>query len=236
MFSFQIDQEVWTKFPGMVLVCGVAAGLNNAEPNPEAATMLADAQDAVRRAFTPAAFSDLPHVTAWRQVQPGKDFPSAHEAIARRVVTGKPLRAINPLVDAYTATCLNFFAAGIAAPIGAWSVTEVPAMRLVETSGGESFTELGTTDPVNVAPGEIAYADETRCELVTRHFVWRQSNLGAIRPQTTAAFLVSELIAPYANASAQVERAMVDMVRRCFGVKLRTAVLAAPSLSWEVAA
>lgn len=230
--SFQIDPWVWSRFPGMKLVCVAGDGLDNTTPQPKAGELLTSAQNRVRRALAGRNFDQYEPFSVWRGVQPGKSFPAAHEALGLRVAGEKPLRSINSLVDCYNAVSLEFLAQDIAAPIGAWDSDELPMIRLIETEGGEPFIELGKDTPVKAMLGEVAYANEDRTQLVTKNFVWRQARLGAVASSTSAFFVVSELLPPFARSAEMVLDRLVDVISDCFGITPASKILAEPETVW----
>jgi DNA/RNA-binding domain of Phe-tRNA-synthetase-like protein len=236
--GFIVDPDIWARFPGMRLVGVAGEGLDNRTPRPAVTDHFENAQYSafeMLRGVDPNSF--LPFTT-WRALQPGKEFPAAHENLGLRVRNGKRPRPINPLVDLYNGACIDLLSRDIAAPMGAWCATELPTLRLGVTRGGESFQELGKQDAVTVAPGEVAYLDGDRRRLVTRHFVWRQSILGAVSARTTDFIIVSELVPPYAHHAEMIRDELVTLCGKLLDVPCRATILeaAADASAWEVAA
>jgi DNA/RNA-binding domain of Phe-tRNA-synthetase-like protein len=160
---------------------------------------------------------------------PGKDFRPAHEALRRRLASGKALPDINPLVNFY-----NYGSALLCAPVGAWDLEAVGdfPLRLLITRGDESFVELGTRNIEKALPGEIAYACGE--ELVTRHFVWRQAELGKVTTGTRDFFMVSEILPePGTTAAEEVRDHLVRGLADHFGVQCDAKILAAGTTIWE---
>lgn len=197
--KFTVNPKVWDRFPGMKLILIAGSDLDNKRHRKSVDELLDTAQSDTFETLRWEDFDTFEPVTVWRDVQPGKKFPAAHEALAARVQKRSKLRAINPLVDVYNSLSISFIGRDIAAPIGAWCMSTMSGLRLEITEGGEPFTELGKSKPVSVEAGEVAYLDLDTSELVTRHFVWRQSKLGAVTPKTKAFLLISELLPPYAS-------------------------------------
>jgi DNA/RNA-binding domain of Phe-tRNA-synthetase-like protein len=147
------------------------------------------------------------------------DFPCAIESLCRQVLAGRPVRSINPMVDFYNQVSLKYLS-----PFGGWDVGGGRQIALRHTLAGERFVSLGRTDPVFVNAEEISYADEQ--EILTRHFVWRQSELAKITPQTTEFFLISEVLPELGLEMArQIETAFAVGLRRYFGIVAQTAIL-----------
>jgi len=238
--AFYIDPAVWEKFPGMRLVVAVAAGLDNQTDRPEIRQLLDAVQEELEDGWQYENPQSHPRVQAWREAfqrigVKGKDFPSSIEALIRRVVSGKRLANINPLVDFYNAVSLRFVV-----PAGGWDLEGLAGgdIQLRLTREGDRFQELGgQAGPVAVAAGEVSYADAEA--IITRHFVWRQSEQAKAVPETRAVFLVSEIL-PVAGSdlAEDVESAFVEGLRESFGATAQSAILepGTPRWSWSFAA
>lgn len=233
--AFFIEPSIWEKFPGMRLVVAVASGLDNRTERPGVTKLLEEAQDALQAGWSYENPQSHPRIKAWREAfqaigVKGKDFPSSIEALCRRVVSGKRLGSINPLVDFYNAVSLKFLV-----PAGGWDVAGFAGghVELRLTKDGERFQELGgQSGPIPVAAGEVSYTD--REEVITRHFVWRQSERAKVAPETQEVFLVSEILAPVGEeVAADVERAFVEGLREHFGSEARSAILEPGTGRWD---
>ncbi|MEE8583506.1 MAG: phenylalanine--tRNA ligase beta subunit-related protein, partial [Acidobacteriota bacterium] len=174
-----------------------------------------------------------PHIAAWREAfkqlgLSGKRFPSSIEALTRRVLSGRGLGNINPLVDFYNAISLQHIV-----PAGGWDVDDLQGDALLyRTRGGEPFHELGTSKLIQAEAGEVAYADDE--QLITRHFVWRQSDRGKITPATRRVLLVSEILGPVgAEVAGLVRESLEEGLREHFGVEARTEILDERVSRWE---
>jgi DNA/RNA-binding domain of Phe-tRNA-synthetase-like protein len=171
-----------------------------------------------------------PRVAAWREalrragISP-KSFPCSIEAFCRRVLTGKEITSINPLVDLYNTISLRFVA-----PAGAWDLDAITGnLKLGLTAGGEPFTELGSSQVQAVGAGEVSYLDDH--EVMTRHFVWRQSERGKVTPATRRFFFVSEVLPEAGEATAaEIRAAFINALKQHFNIDARSAVLSLPDL------
>ena len=233
--DFIVDEAVWRMFPGLRLVVVVGNGLDNRERRPAVEEDLAIAQHQLKENWKYPKPQSHPFIAVWRDAfkvarVSGKQFPSSIEALARRVLSGKSLAGINPLVDFYNAVSLRYLV-----PAGGWDLQDISGscLLLKLTRVGEPFTELGTTDPVHVNAGEVSYMDNT--EVLTRHFVWRQAETGKIEPKTTYFFLVSEILSAVGpDIASAVERAVREGMRKYFAVKARTAILDSTVSHWTL--
>ena len=232
MKMFKIDKWVWDKFPGMVLVC-LAGAVDNKHYPASLHDFYAKVQESVKKRLGGKKADSVEAFAVWREAQPSRNFPAAHEALGVRVASGNTLRSINPLVDLYNGASLALLSQGIAAPIGAWDSDQLPTLRLTETQGGEKFRELGKSEEVEALPGEISYATPDGETLVTRHFVWRQSQLGAVSSSTDHFFMVSELIEPFADKAKEVEGFLSGLLAEHLGAQVQTSILAEGDTAWN---
>jgi DNA/RNA-binding domain of Phe-tRNA-synthetase-like protein len=117
-----------------------------------------------------------------------RDFPTSVESLLRRAMRGGAPFTINPLVDFYNAVSLKYVV-----PAGGVDIGQVRGpLELRFSREGDTFQALDASAPGAVPVGELAYVDGST--LLTRHFVWKQSRVGLIGPQTTEALLVAEIL------------------------------------------
>ncbi|HEU0302834.1 MAG TPA: phenylalanine--tRNA ligase beta subunit-related protein [Longimicrobium sp.] len=224
--AFRIHPEVWEALPGMRLVVVLAEGLDNRSPAPGVRALQAAAADRLRTGWPYPNAQSHPHVAAWRDVYKRlgisvKKHPSAIEALVRRVLGGGSLPALNPLVDLYNTISLRHVV-----PAGGWDADELTGgtIELGFTAGGEPFRALGEEETATVGASELAYRDSE--ELVTRHFVWRQSEKAKVTPETRRAFLVSEILEPVgAEVAERVRRDLAGEIEARLGATVSSACL-----------
>ncbi len=225
---FEVDRAIWERFPGLRVILVWADGIDNRAERPELRRELDATMSALGSAWEYPNPQSHPHIAAWRDLMKslgfsGKKFPSSIEALARRTLSGKGLASINPLVDLYNRISLAHLV-----PAGGWDLADFDGreLRLVLTDGGERFRALGTDQTVGVEPGEAAYL--VGDQVVTRHFVWRQSDLGKLTEATEYALLISECLEEVDDETARAVAAELEGgLRDHFGVEPRSAVLTA---------
>jgi len=214
--ELRVAAEIWDIFPDMSLVLVAAEGLSNVEP-------ALGVEKAWKAAWAHAGSLALPnpqshpHVASWRQafkrmgVSP-REYPPAVESLLRRAMRGGEPFHVNPMVDFYNSVSLAHIT-----PIGGFSLdhrSDVIDLRLTRT--GDSYLALDAEEPIEVAAGEVAYADAST--LLTRHFLWRQAREGLIHPTTTDVLLVSELPGDLKDElEGPVMRDLAEGIRRHFG-------------------
>jgi DNA/RNA-binding domain of Phe-tRNA-synthetase-like protein len=232
--AFIVQDEIWCLFPGLRLVVAYAPDLDNATPRPAILQELRETEDRVKSERTYPNAQSHPYVDAWRQAfkrlgLSGKNFPSSIEALTRRVLSGGGVPDINPVVNLYNTISLRN-----SVPMGGWDVAGIAGgdVILKVTDREERFLELGTTTWTSVQAGEVSYADAR--EVITRHFVWRQSDTAKVTPNTRNVFFVSEVLPPAANTvCAAVRDELAAGLRTHFGVAANTAILGANCSRWE---
>ncbi len=232
--AFIVDEALCQMFPDIQLVVSYGQGLDNETPKPSIQQALKDIQNQLRNTWEYQNPQSHPYINAWRQAfknigLSAKKFPSSIEALCRRVLSGGEISNINPFVDFYNSISLKYIV-----PVGGWDIDDIRGedifLRL--TKGGEPFTELGQSSPIYAEAGEVSYTDSE--ELITRHFVWRQSETGKIVTTTKNFFLVSEILPEAGKEVAEkVEKAFVDGLREHFGIEAKSAILNASSLRWD---
>jgi DNA/RNA-binding domain of Phe-tRNA-synthetase-like protein len=232
--SFTVPENLWNRYPGLQLVCLSGTGLDNKARQPATDQFFQSTQLTFSETMRGVDFDNYLPIMEWRRIQPGPDFPAAHEVLGKRAAAGKMLKSVSPFVDWYDAFCLDMLAREIAAPVGAWCSDTIPTLSLRITAGGEAFTELGgKSKTIHAEAGETAYIDVQRAELITRHFVWRQSQHGSIGPNTRSFFLVSEVIKAFADQAGTARPELVETCEQLFSVKTHSVILTADRPSWH---
>ena len=191
---FVVAPEIFALFPGLKLPVAVAEDVS---PSAD----VAEIEQLWRRSWEDAARSasdydnpqSHPQVAAWRAAMgamgiSGRKFPSSIESLLRRAFKGGDPPHINPLVDFYNAVSLRHVV-----PAGGFDLGEIDeTLELRLTRAGDAFHPLDGSAPESVGEGEVAYAGGT--EILTRHFVYKQSRKALLADSTTSLFLVSEVL------------------------------------------
>jgi DNA/RNA-binding domain of Phe-tRNA-synthetase-like protein len=146
------------------------------------------------------------------------------EALLRRALRGGEPFRINPLVDFYNTVSLRHLV-----PAGGFDLAGVgERLELRLTRAGDTFLALDSDVEEAVPPGEVAYA--TGSDVLTRHFVWRQSKQALVGPATRDVLLVAEVLPEVGQAAAgEVAEAFGFGLREHFEVDAATFVVDARS-------
>ena len=124
---------------------------------------------------------DDPRVAAWRAAFTGlglnpNRYPSSVEALAGRALKGGAIPSATTLVDVANAVALRHLV-----PAGAHDLDTLTSDLGVRLSrAGDTFVTRGQVE--TLPPGEPVYV--SGAEVRTRRWVWRQSDVGRLTPQS----------------------------------------------------
>jgi DNA/RNA-binding domain of Phe-tRNA-synthetase-like protein len=189
---FSYDPAVLDRYPGVHAGIVIASGLTNGPTPPALQERYRAAQKEVadRLASTPP--SGLPSIAAWRRAFAAfgakpTQYRSAAEALLRRLAKQGDIPSINTLVDLGNLVSIRY-----ALPVAVVDRAGIDGGITVRfATGAETFTDLGSVEPVAPEPGEVVFVDraEVAC---ARRWCWRQSAQSATRETTTDALVVVE--------------------------------------------
>ena len=234
IMKLNIDKTIFELFPGMKIVTAVANGLGTANVNAIADELDTAWQNAAREAVKYENPQSHPNIAPWGERMkaagaPRKKFPSSIEALTRRAGKGgEPVR-IGPLVDFYNAISLRYLV-----PAGGFDIDDLRyGLELRLSRDGDTFKGLDDDEVINLPAGEVSYADGK--DIVTRHFVWKQSRRAMITPESKNIFFISEVLGelPF-DLVEDVHRAFVEGIKRHFNVEARMNILDSQNLEIDL--
>ncbi|MDQ6659879.1 MAG: phenylalanine--tRNA ligase beta subunit-related protein [Chloroflexota bacterium] len=188
-----IEPALFERFPRMRVVVVIAQGINNQQDRPELAIRWHAIW--IHAAIQARGYGTAqlhPHVRAFREQframgVSNKKFPSATEALLRRVLKEEKPFHINALVDFYHTVSLQYVV-----PVGGFDLGALHApLEARLTRDGDLFQALDDELPQSLPPGEVAYASGQT--ILTRHLMWRQARTGLLTHATHSAVLVAEV-------------------------------------------
>jgi len=222
---YTISGEIFARFPGYVRGVVVARDLRNGPTTPEVEALLRDAEAHIRGTLDLETLTADPRIASWRAafkalgIKPN-EFRCSTEAMARRVLRGGRLPAINTLVDLGNALSLRTLV-----PVGSHAIDHLEedlALRLA--TGAETFVPFGTDQPEHPDPGEVVFVEGGT--VLTRRWSWRQSNHTLTLPGTTAIeFNVDGLPPVPAEEVAGLCEEVAGLIRRHCGGRTRYEIL-----------
>jgi DNA/RNA-binding domain of Phe-tRNA-synthetase-like protein len=173
-FTFEVAPEVFERFPGYIVGCVVARGLQTSAGVEPIGRLLADAVARSRISYDNVDLKSLKPFEVWREAisragWSASRFPASVEALHRRVQRGNDLPSINPVVDLANSAVLFY-----SVPIGTHDIASLAGEALVVrlATDQDRFIDMsGDADPPS--PGEIVYVAGN--DVRTRRWVWRQS-------------------------------------------------------------
>ena len=198
-----ISPGVFEKAPGLLVGVIACHGVVNHPSSPEVIAALREAERSVRASIADAeALKRHPTIAAQQELHRAfgsntNKFPPSSLALAKRVVKGGELPAINTLVDLYNAASLKHLL-----PVGGEDLETCGGnIQLTLAQGGEPFTPLGETENDPPLPGEFVYRDDVG--IICRRLNWREGVRTCLTEKTRHAVLVMEALPPASREMLQ---------------------------------
>jgi DNA/RNA-binding domain of Phe-tRNA-synthetase-like protein len=220
---FVVSPKIFELYPGLKLPVVVAQGLEPTANSIRVEKLWREAwEEAGLLASTYANAQSHPRVAAWREAMAatgvsGRKYPSSVESLLRRAFKGGEPPRVNPLVDFYNSISLRYVV-----PAGGFDLALLgDALELRLTREADTFRPLDSASAERVEPKEVAYASGN--EILTRHFVWKQSHTGLLSESTRSVFLVSEVLGEVEESADGLAQAVLEDLceglRRHFGAE-----------------
>lgn len=183
-FKFEVAVEIFDQLPEASFGGLLLRGLTPKSETPNNIEFLTAnvAEDIVSRGKS--ILTD-PELGKWETFfAHNKDKAKAsHVSLIERILKDKKLPRINTLVDIYNSISVHY-----KIPVGGHDVSNTSAVTVIITNGKENFQAMNQGETVNVMPEEIAYIDDKQ-NILTRHFVWRQSESSKTSDSTKDLFI-----------------------------------------------
>ena len=206
---FAYDDAVAERYPTIRTGVVHATGLGNRPSPPELLAEYRAEQRAASERLSETAIADLPSIAAWRRAftrfgaRPTQ-YRNAAEALLRRLDKTGEIPSINMLVDIGNLVSIRY-----ALPVAVFDQAGVVGSTTVRfATGGERFTDIGSSDLTSPDPGEVVFVDAADV-VSARRWCWRQSAQSATGPTTVDALIVVEGL--HDTAADDVESALADL-------------------------
>lgn len=220
---FVVSPKIFELYPGLKLPVVVAQGVEATANSIRVEKLWREAwEEAGLLASTYANAQSHPRVAAWREAMAatgvsGRKYPSSVESLLRRAFKGGEPPRIDPLVDFYNSISLRYVV-----PAGGFDLAQLgDALELRLTREADTFRPLDSASAERVEPKEVAYASGN--EILTRHFIWKQSHTGLLSESTRSVFLVSEVLGEVEESADGLAQAVLEDLceglRRHFGAE-----------------
>lgn len=218
--TFKINKEIFEAVPGYRRAIIIASGIDNTKPVPQLGNEVAEITDMVRATIT----NEDHRIVAWREafksigIKP-RDFRPSIDALIRRIVSGKPLGSINPLVDIGTVISLKY-----TLPAGAHPLLDDTREVVLRFAHKGEFRVSEDNKTVEVPEEEVILVDTGR--VATRRWVWRQTESSRITPTTRNLYFNIDALECIDEATLQAAiKDTQDLLRTAFKVNSQVVVL-----------
>ena len=189
--KFEVDAAIVKMFPAVKMGVLLGNGLNNHLSHPEIAQLLRQTEKEARETLDLEKLATVPKIEDWREAYRKFGFkPSTYrssvESLLRRVLQGKEIPSISPIVDLYNIVSIKHLLAA-----GGDDTDRVEGnIYLTFADGSERFIMLGQTTPEKIVQGEVIYRDDK--DVLCRCWNYRECEKTKITPQTQNVCLLLE--------------------------------------------
>jgi DNA/RNA-binding domain of Phe-tRNA-synthetase-like protein len=186
---FSVEDRLFEYFPGLALGVLVVM-VDNTRYGDD---ILESSLIRVRAAFSSQRIEEHSHVKVWREAfakvgMSEGPYRSSIESLLFQASKGGVFPRVNPLVDLYTAVSLEFIV-----PVGGHDISALDGdIRLGFARGSEPFSPMEGGEDEVAEPGEVIYRDD--CSVLTRGWVWRQSNKDRVSADSTFVFVPIDIM------------------------------------------
>ena len=223
--DYTITGEVFARFPGYVRGVVLAYAVTNAPSPDELVALLRDAEASVRQQLKIETLTEHPRIKSWREAfrafgAKPSEFRSSIEALARRVLRNEPLPTVNALVDIGNLLSLRHLV-----PTGGHAIDGLTQdICLRAATGNETFTPFGTALVESPLAGEIIFAEGN--QVLTRRWVWRQSNHTLLLPTTQSIEFNVDGLPPIPSSEVEtICNELIELIQRFCGGRARYELL-----------
>ena len=203
--KISLHSEFLAKFPTYATVLVVLRHVQNQSNHPNSARilqLLRNEETAARSRFGAKLTIEPPELAAWtetfKQMGLGKKYNASSKALLLRVLEGKDLPDINPLVNLY-----NVFSLRSLIPFGGENFANTFGdFELTFAKGDEPFWAIGADKSKPPQTGEGVWRDALG--ITCRAINWRQSDRTKITNETTDTYHVLDILPPWNKATAML--------------------------------
>lgn len=220
-----IHEDIFEKFPDLLLGLSVARGIDNSGSEAEIIQEIQKLQAKIQDEYDAETLSQQPRIKTWRKAYSAfgakpKKYKSSVESLYRMVLKGPGLRLINKVVDIYNAVSLKYMI-----PVGGDDLDRVEGdISLRLASGEEEFVPLNSDVRERVNPGEVIYTDSV--EVLCRRWNWRECDKTKMGTESRNVVLMVEGLPPVGSADIrQAIEELSDLVKRYCGGEVKTWIL-----------
>ncbi len=221
--NIQIDERIFEKFPE------VHIGVIKLKFNPKSSTNTRDLlthYESLAREIHTVPLLEVGELSLWREtykiLNVKKGIRVSAESLLKRVIKGRELPSINPLVDIYNCVSLKY-----AIPVGGEDLDTVEGdIWLTLAEGTETFRTIGSD--INEPPevNEIIYKDDKGC--LCRRWNWREADRTKITDHTSDAIIVLETLSKeYTNVLQEAIEHFNELAIQHLNATMKSEILSA---------
>lgn len=189
--KFKIENEVFEKFPDLVVAIPVIMGFDNTKSQDEALAELRGAQEGLKKTMAQDKFWKDPRITSYLDcfrgfgADPLKIVPT-HVALSKRVFEGKDIPNINPMVNLYNAKSLEYLT-----PFGGEDLDQVYGDFVLRfAKAGEQWIPIGGAGSKPTFGGDLIWVDDF--DVSTKSLNWRQCERTKMTPETKNGYFIMD--------------------------------------------
>lgn len=223
MKKFIIDKKVFDRYNDLIVGVLICKNIDNTNSITNIDDKFLEIKNSVVEKFQNIELADYPVVKKWRDIYKSfgeKKARSSIEALIRRIVNGKDISNINPLVDIY-----NFVSLKYEVPCGGEDLDSISSdMFLTYADGEEEFISLGQEVIEHPNVGEVVY--KTDNIIICRNFNYRESDVTKLTENTRNAVLIIESFSGYNDGNLlKALNELSEIIIDNLGGTIRTVIL-----------
>jgi len=233
--KFKISREMLDVFPDAVEYVVVARGINNEIPG----KWINDRVDKVAEGIRGqgAGLLNEMRYSEWVKVYERvvelsglnpKDFAPSHVALTKRILDGKKIPNINPVVNFY-----NFYSLKYGIPVGGEALEKLCGdLELGLSDGSEKFVEIGGRSVDRLGKNEVVWKDDH--SVTCRMWAWRQSERTKLSRSTTDIYFIFDGLKNLEDVGlAAIVKMFAEELEEHFGGKTEIGMLDAEHPVYE---
>lgn len=222
MKKFIIDKKMFDEYNGLMVGVLICTNIDNTKSNINIDDKFLEIKSGVVEKFKNIELAEYPVIKKWRDIYKSfgeKKARSSVESLIRRMVNGKDIPTINPLVDIY-----NFISLKYELPCGGEDLDSIHSdIFLTYANGTEEFLSLGQDVVESPNEGEVVY--KTEDVIICRNFNYRESDITKLTENTSNAVLVIESFSEDNDKSVKALNELSEIIIDNLGGTTRSVIL-----------
>jgi len=221
--KFKINPSVFEKFPDIVEVVPVIVGFDASKGGDEVLGKLRGVEKRVLDKFAGKDWQEgsdfKPYVEAFLKFGANSAWLPSHAALTARVMEGKQIPNINPVVNFY-----NSYSLENSIPFGGENLSNVVGdMELTIADGEEEWWGMGEKKNKPAVAGELVWRD--RQSITCRAWNWRQCDRTKLTEETRSGYFIMDGFEGNKEKLVEVAKKFTDEFCRLFGGKAEILIL-----------